>query len=258
MSDEQPQTEIQRLIQQFSVLDLAAVDSLTANNFEALARTIFEAIQVQRKLRTLLAFHGHVAGDEEAIDSFRRETFPVQAMITELRLEPQDEWDPDLPYMFDPHLNRLIDFEDPDWPEPINERLLKVQVLLTNKPLPDWLVRHFLTLRRCFALEMYEAAWIFLRALVEAVSFEWLKQNGSFGGPANVRHISERRLEELLGMVADRASISVSDMTKIRQIKSRANKIIHSKRQLDDPTEAETLDAIGEVVRYVELLFKST
>jgi hypothetical protein len=237
------------------VLDLAAVDALRANKVDALARTIFEANQVQRKLRTLLAFHGHVAGDEEVIDAFRRETFPVQAMITQLRLEPQDDWDPDLPYMFDPHLNRLIDFEDPDWPEPINERLLKVQVLLTNKPLPDWLVRHLLTLRRCFALEMYEAAWIFLRALVEAVSFEWLKHKGSFGGPPNVRHIAERRLEELLGMVADRASISVSDMTKIRRIKSRANKIIHSKRPIDGPTEAETLEAIRQVIWYAELLF---
>ena len=103
-----------------------ALEYLRASKFEALARTIFEAVRLQRQLQALLAFHGLVAGDEEAIDLFRRQAFSLQAMISELRAEPGDEWDPDLPYMFDSHLNRLIDFEDPGWPEPINERLLRV------------------------------------------------------------------------------------------------------------------------------------
>lgn len=258
MSHEQSPTEIRKLIKRFTELEAMALEYLRASKFEALARTIFEAVRLQRQLQALLGFHGQVAGDEEAIDLFRRQAFSLQAMISELRAEPGDEWDPDLPHMFDSHLNRLIDFEDPDWPEPINERLLRVQVLLTKKPLPDWVVRHLLTLRRCYALEMYEAAWIFIRALIEAVSFEWLKQNGSFKGPANVRHISERKLGELLEMVADRASVPVSDMTKIRGIKSRANRIVHSKRPIDSPSEAETLEAISQVIRYAELLFRRT
>jgi len=256
MSPEPSPTEIRGLIERFTELDAMAVEHLRANNFEALARAIFEGARIERKLQTMLAFHGHVTGNEEAIASFRRRAFSLQAMISELRAEPEDEWDPDLPYMFDPHLNRLVDFEDPDWPEPINERLLRVQVLLTKEPLPDWVVRHLLTLRRCYALEMFEAAWIFIRALIEAVSFEWLKQNGRFDAPANVRHIAERRLEDLLGMVADRASVPVADMAKIRRIKSRANRIVHSKRPIDSPTEAETLEAISQVIRYAELLFK--
>jgi hypothetical protein len=257
MSSKRSPNEIQSFIERFIELDGMAVEQLRANKVEGLARAIFEGARIERKLLTLLAFHGHVTGDEEAIASFRRQAFSLQAMISELRAEPQDEWDPDLPYMFDPHLNRLIDFEDPDWPEPINERLLKVQVLLTKRPLPTWVVRHLHTLRRCYALEMYEAAWIFARALIEAVSFEWLKQNGSFEGPANVRYIAERNLGQILDMVADRSSVPISDMKTIRQIKNRANKFVHSKRAIDGPSEAETLEAISQVVRYAELLFKS-
>lgn len=257
MSHERSPTEIRNLIKRFIELDCMAVEHVRANNVEALARTIFEGARIQRNLRTMLAFHGQVTGDEEAIECFRRHAFSLQAIISELRAEPEGECDPDLPYMFDPHLNRLIDFEDPDWPDPINERLLKVQVLLTKKPLPDWVVRHLFTIRRCYALAMYEAAWIFVRALLEAVSFEWLRQNGSFGGPANLRHIAELQLQQCLDMVADRASVPVPEMEQLRHIVRRGNKIIHSKRPIDSPSEAETLDAISHVIRYAELLFKA-
>jgi hypothetical protein len=198
-----------------------------------------------------------VAGDDELITAFLGRAFSLQTIITELRAKPFDEWDPDLPYMFDPHLNRLIDFEDPDWPQPINERLLKVQVLLTKSPLPSWVVGHLYTLRCCYALEMYEAAWIFARALIEALSFEWLTRSGRFEGPANVRHIAERRLGETLKMVAETASVPRIDMEKIIRIKNRANALIHSKQSINYPSESETLEAISQVIRYAELLFKS-
>jgi hypothetical protein len=256
MSDQSP-NNIQSLIERFTKLDEMAVEHLEANDVEALARAIFEGARTERSLQTMLAFHGYVTGNEEAIAAFRRRTFSLQAMISELGAEPQDKWDPDLPYMFDPHLNRIIDFEDPNWPDAINERLIKVQVLLTKRPLPSWVLRHLYTLRRCYALEMYEAAWIFVRALIEAVSFEWLKQNGSFEGPANVRHIAERNLGQVLDMVADRASVPIADMKTIQQIKSRANKIVHSKGAIDSPSQAETLEAISQVIRYAELLFKT-
>lgn len=254
MSNEPTLTEIQRLIMRFMQLDGDAVEYVQSKDWQALAKLVPEAVQINYKLRSLLAFHGHVASEEEAIDLFRRQAFSIQAVIKQLQAEDDHEWDP--PYMFDAHLDRLIDFEDPDWPAPINERLLKVQVLLTRKPLPSWVLRHLLTLRRCYALEMHEAAWIFMRSLIEALSFEWLKQRGEFGGSSKVRYIAERKLEEILRMIEDLATVPASDLAKIRKIKRRANKIIHSKRVLDDPTEAETFEAISQTVRYAELLFR--
>lgn len=178
MPDESSLSKIQNLLNRFIELDANASKEIQASNTEAAATAIFEGIQIERKLRTLLAFEGHLAWNDQALDTFRRQEFWLQAAIDELRLETDDRWDPELPSILDSHLNYLFDFTDPDWTEPINKRLLSVQVLLTKRPLPDWVVSHLHTVRRCYALEMREAAWVFLRALVEAVSFECLSQRG--------------------------------------------------------------------------------
>ncbi len=85
MLDETQPTEIERLLSRFVELEAIAPEHVNANNAEAVAKIIFEGIQVERKLRRLLAFQGHVAGNRETLDAFRERQFWLQAAITATR-----------------------------------------------------------------------------------------------------------------------------------------------------------------------------
>lgn len=142
-----------------------------------------------------------------------------------------------------------------DWAGAIERRLLEAAVLVTSSELPDWVLRHFRIARRCFGLGMYDATWIFLRATIEAVSFDWLVRHGHVPAGGGIRAIAERRMQECLRLVREQASLPSSLMNRISRVNQGANTIIHGKRDVIVPSEAATLGAIRDVVEYAERLF---
>lgn len=72
----------------------------------------------------------------ETLIRFVGQQFLVQHYIVECGLaedgpDGTPEWD-QYGYIAEPHLNAISNFLDPDWPEPVNARLLKLAVLMTR------------------------------------------------------------------------------------------------------------------------------
>lgn len=224
-----------------------------------MVEVVHRAAEIDFRLRHLLATLTAVSERPEQFREFRGRTWIVLRLIDELCVEGRDYVEPwDYAHLPDEHLRRVIDLTESleDWVPPIEERLLEVAYLVTRTELPDWVLRHFRIARRCFALEMYDATWVFLRATIEAVSFHYLSHRGHLPGGERVRAVAEWRLQDCLRIVRQGGQVSATLMKEVDDVVRRANHIIHRKREVGAPGEADTLRAIRHVVDYAERLLR--
>lgn len=219
-----------------------------------------EAAQIERELRWLLASKASTVGTP-LLRQFTEKAFDLQWVIAELGLAEDGpdgtfEWHDQYGFIADPHLNTIIDFTDPDCPNAVNARLLKIAVLLTRDPLPEWVLQHLRSVRRCYAFELYDVVWVSLRALVEAASFAALLKSGVVKRDANVRYLAEHSVRACLKDVERSTGVPRKQVAAMHRIVDRANALVHGKGKTDLPSEAETFQAIQAVVKFVEVLFR--
>jgi hypothetical protein len=190
--------------------------------------------------------------------AFIEKTFYLQALIRELGFAadgPDHTWADEDGWIADSHFNELIDMGHL-WLYGLNARLLEVSVLLTRVALPDWVLRHLRSVRRCYALQLYEVVWVSLRALVEAASFARLVDAGIVTTGKGVTYLAEHNVRACLRDVERVTDVPKAQVAKVHRIISRANLVMHAKGATDVPSEAETSQAIQQVVDYVESLFR--
>jgi hypothetical protein len=95
---------------------------------------------------------------------------------------------------------------------------------------------------------------VFLRGLIEAVSFDWVDRHGHAPNDHRVRSMAEWRLQICLELVGKRGHIPSLLMKSVFAIVRRANDIIHRKRAVEMLSKMATLRAIRDVVNYSERL----
>src|SRR5687768_12106846 len=113
---------IQELLRTFVRLNAEFANQLDAKDYPSAIKTASSAAQIQGKLRWVLASNAS-AVESDPLRKFVDQGFLVQTFIAELGLamdgpDGTPEWNDG--YIAEPHLNRVIDFLDPDWAEPVN------------------------------------------------------------------------------------------------------------------------------------------
>ncbi len=250
--------ELQELVARFEWLDKLFHDQMARDNISSALDTVKQAAKVGQKLQWLMGIQGALVATDRVRD-FAAGRIPLQRVIAELDLNVTI-WEPDSDggdrhgWIADSHLNEVLDVIDPDWTERVNERLLEVTVLLTDRPLPEWILRHLRALRRSYALGLNDVAWISLRSLIETASFSRLNEEEDLGKDSNVRSFAEYSLKTCLDLIAKRSWVSDRELKGIRGIVQRTNRLVHAKDAVDVPTGAETLQAINTVVSYLHSL----
>jgi hypothetical protein len=250
-----PLPKIDTLLSELETLESTFLSRTAASDIEGAIRAMHRAAAVDLLLGHELGRAGRVTGGVR-FRRVRERQLSVLALIDRLKIEGRDHLDvSEWPESFvDEHLGRLIDFTDPNWPIEVDRRLVEAGLLITQAELPNWVARHFQNARRCYGLAMHAALFVFLRALVEAVSFDWVARKRKLSGQGRVRSLTEWRLQESLAEIRGRGPIPISLMKKVDDVVRRANVLIHRKRAVDEPTESEALRALRDVISYCERL----
>jgi hypothetical protein len=257
---------LKRALDGFVKLEARFVRASNEHDFATVASVLLESVECAAEIYWHLASEGAVTTNEPALRRFRDEGFTLQEALSRIIPGPSSlanrvtgrlgEFPPaGGDWLADGLLSRLLDPTEPEFREAILERLLSVQVLLVAHNLPVWLRRHVLTLRRCYALRLTEPTWLFLRALLEAASFHWLVEHGHLAREGPVRSIAERKLSEAMRLVAVHSGIPRRQLDRVWGVIDKANRLVHGKRDVPEPSDQETLTAISTVVSYVEFLF---
>jgi hypothetical protein len=227
----------------------------SAGEMDAVVATVRDAAQVAFDLRWTLTEGAAVRVDKRdraSLVRFRDGQFEVQEVLRATRLDEVslgDGWG----WFPDATISKLLDPTEPFQYEAILDRLLKCQVVVSHHDLPSWIIGRLQTIRRCYALCLYDAAFVFMRSVIEAASYDWLAEHQ---GPSGATDIANRQpLGTWLDRVLQGADLSARHRRDIRGIVERANELIHSKRNVREPNDAEALRALGIVVHYVERLF---
>jgi len=247
----------QQLVDQLVELDKKFVARLDQDDTAGAMKLALEGAEITWKLRWLLGKQAALVGSKILKDFVHGEIQLIQ-IIDELGLssglgDDTWEWADQHGWIADEHLNEIIDLENPDWPDAVNQRLLQVDVLITKTPLPEWVLRHLRSVRRCYAFKLYDVVWISLRSLIETASFACLIESGILPADERVLPMARLSIRDCLSRLRQFGKLSRSDKT-IDRIIDRANELVHSKRKIEPPSERETLTAIKKVIQYVDAL----
>ena len=250
--------EIKELFARLEWLDKLFWDQVAKDQLSSALHTLKEASKASGRLKWVIGIQGALVARDRLRDFADGKT-ELQRVIAGLGLdanphESDFEWGEKHGWLADSHLNEVLDVEYPEWPNRINERLLEVTILITARPLPEWVVRHLRTLRRCYALGLNDVAWISLRSLIETISYSRLTEENDRANGSQVRLLAERSLQTCLNEIDKRSWVSRGQLQTIRAIVRRANSLVHAKGAIDVPTKPETLEAINAVVSYAHSL----
>lgn len=144
--------------------------------------------------------------------------------------------------------------EDPDskWLA-VEARLYQCSVIVAQHPLKPKVAKRMQTIRRCFALGLYDAAIVYCRTLVEFAVKEYLCRVGS---PLLVVRPMNRRptLDDWLKSEQVKHAVGEKLQKKALALKNAVNDMVHAESRSDDISEAQCLDGITTTAAIVERL----
>jgi hypothetical protein len=129
----------------------------------------------------------------------------------------------------------------------------QVGTLIVSESFPDHFVQHFVNLRECYSLGLFQAVVVYCRAVIETGCFEALRRRGWVKLDSKVDDIREFSLKVLMRSV--KPFVYEPNWDKADATIKKADEVLHSKRKKVMISEQEAFDAIQNTFAIIEELF---
>jgi hypothetical protein len=125
--------------------------------------------------------------------------------------------------------------------------------LIVSEALPDHFVQHFVHLRECYALGLFQTVIVYCRAVIETGCYEALRRRGLVQHDTKAVPIHEYSLKLLMQDV--KRYVATDKWHKANAVIKKANNILHAKQKKDAIAEHEAFAAMQDTFAVVEALF---
>lgn len=155
----------------------------------------------------------------------------------------------------DKHIEQLFDPEDPDHEAAtmVGARLLRCGILVASTRLPRRAQQMMLSIRRCYALGLFDAAVILCRTLIDVASSDFVRTQSS----TRLTTYPEPKLGARLRGEPIRSAVDRQLLQDVQRAVERGNVLVH-RLKVDDVLEKEALQIIRATCRFVEALTDAT
>jgi hypothetical protein len=267
MNDRETLAAIQEQLARFERADADILTAVQRRELGTVGDSFREALLAHQNLESLLVREAVVTvGPDlrERLNRFRRREFAVSAVISQAL---QGQFDVDLGGDAEVYPDEHIEYLRGQFiayathmpegeAEPIAQRLLECRTVVSVSHMPAWAKKQLMSIRRCYALELFEPGLALCRCFLEACAHSWLQRRGVLATRRNDQALSfaDRSLRATLNDVARRASIPRATMADVWALVDRCNQLLHPRRD-SEVTREECLRAIGVCAQYAERLF---
>lgn len=244
------------LIANFEQLDASISDSLKDGNFEIIDQTLVAKKEVKRLLsesKPLTVDRSLGLKIKKIRDNYGYTIDRVIDRLSEITgTNFSQESEEDIDFVDALFSEGTADYVD----EGFFTRRNQVATLIVSESLPSHFVHHFLNLRECYALGLFEATVIYCRAVIETGCFEALRRRGKVNVRFKVEDIREFSLKMLLRSI--KPFVYSGNWDNADKVIKKADSILHSKREKVVVTQEEAHDAFKDTFAIIEELFSGT
>jgi hypothetical protein len=148
----------------------------------------------------------------------------------------------------------LYDDDDDENAAPVARRAARCGTIVVSERLPPNLIRLLGTVKRCFAIGLFDASIVFCRSLLEVAAFEFLADRGDLPNGRNVASVLERSdLSALLDRIGP--YVPAATIGGGHRVRKMANDVLHSKQQGRTPSEQDAFESIMATFGFIERLY---
>jgi hypothetical protein len=243
--------DVRELVSRFEAADAELAECVSRRDVAGIAEAIKKAVDTKRLVKRWLTESERLPKMDQALAGKLRRIRGNQGYT----IDQFREWDTSndldwvLPYP-DFVMQLWASFEFADGPEgnPIIRRAGAIGTLIPSQGVPDHLARHLATVKRCFAVGLYDAVPVFCRSLTEAAVYHFLDERHDLpGGPKPGSFDLLKRVSPYLSRQA---------LDKAHKIRKLANDLVHGKKKVAGISESEASRAIRDTFEFIERLFE--
>jgi len=242
--------EIHLLVERFERADGALARTLRSGDPVAIRKAIGETVAAKRRVKRWLAQHEQLRGLDRHLAKRVRHIRDNQGYTIDrcrgLDTSDELEWEA-YPDGFLTELWAAYELAEELGGNPILARAAKIGSLVLSDAVPDAIARHVATVKRAYAVGLYDAVVVFCRSLTEAAVYVFLEVRHNL--PGGLKPGSFDLLERVAPYVLP------EKLGNAHRVRMAANDLIHGKRKAGSTAEAVSFRVARDTFQFIEQLF---